>query len=82
MESETHKADILAIDEAIRDHRLERLAQVQGTRINGAFAIALDKLKLTEDTKENTMPAVIEAVAAYATIEKICMALRNVYGIY
>ena len=31
---------------------------------------------------ENTMPAIIEAVAAYATVEEICVALRDVYGIY
>jgi methylmalonyl-CoA mutase N-terminal domain/subunit len=28
------------------------------------------------------MPAVIEAVKEYATVEEICTALRDVYGIY
>ena len=28
------------------------------------------------------LPAIIDAVAAYATVEEICVALRDVYGIY
>ena len=28
------------------------------------------------------LPAIIESVAAYATVEEICVALRDVYGIY
>ncbi len=31
---------------------------------------------------DNTMPATIEAVRAYATLGEICSALRDVYGIY
>ena len=31
---------------------------------------------------DNLMPATIEAVKAYATVEEICMALRDVYGVY
>ena len=46
------------------------------------MANALDKLKLTAQANENVMPATVEAVKAYATIEEICTALRDVYGIY
>jgi methylmalonyl-CoA mutase N-terminal domain/subunit len=28
------------------------------------------------------MPAIIEAVKAYATVEEISVALRDVYGVY
>ena len=42
----------------------------------------MDKLKSAANSAENTMPAIIEAVAAYATVEEICVALRDVYGIY
>ena len=31
---------------------------------------------------DNTMPATIEAVRAYATLGEICDALRDVYGLY
>src|SRR5687768_4199160 len=82
METEIHKTDILQIDETVRDHQLERLAHVKATRDNGAVSNSLDRLKLAARDNENTMPSIIEAVAAYATVEEICVALRDVYGIY
>ena len=78
----SRKIDILQIDETVRDHQLERLAHVKSTRDNGAVANALEKLKRAAKQNENTMPSIIEAVAAYATVEEICVALRDVYGIY
>jgi len=74
--------DILQIDETVRDHQLERLAQVRSTRDKGAVSNSLEKLKLAARDNENTMPYIIDAVAAYATVEEICVALRDVYGIY
>jgi methylmalonyl-CoA mutase N-terminal domain/subunit len=82
MDEEPGKVDILQIDEAVRDHQLERLAHIKATRDNGAVSIALDRLKLAARDNENTMPAIIDAVSAYATVEEICVALRDVYGIY
>lgn len=82
MEDEIHKTDILQIDETVRNHQVERMAQVKTSRDNGAVANALEKLKQAAKSNENTMPAIIESVAAYATVEEICVALRDVYGIY
>jgi methylmalonyl-CoA mutase N-terminal domain/subunit len=82
MDEESGRYKILQIDETVRDHQLERLAHVKSTRDNGAVANSLDKLKLAAQNDENTMPAIMEAVAAYATVEEICVALRDVYGIY
>jgi len=82
MEEETSKIEILQIDETVRAHQLERLAHVKQTRDNGAVAIALDRLKLAAQGNENTMPSIIDAVKNYATVEEICVALRDVYGIY
>ena len=82
MDMEVHKTDILQIDETVRDHQLQRMANVKSTRDNGAVNIALGKLKTAASAGDNTMPAIIEAVAAYATVEEICVALRDVYGIY
>ena len=82
MQTEIHKTDILQIDETVRDHQLERLAHTKKTRDSGAVAKSLDKLKQAAEKNSNTMPAIIESVAAYATVEEICVALRDVYGIY
>jgi methylmalonyl-CoA mutase N-terminal domain/subunit len=82
METELHKTDILQIDETVRDHQLERLHLTKTTRDNGAVANVLEKLKKAAQTNENLMPVTIEAVKAYATVEEICTALRDVYGVY
>jgi methylmalonyl-CoA mutase N-terminal domain/subunit len=82
MDEELSKTEILQIDENVRDHQLERLQDVKSTRDQGAVANALEKLKKAAQSNENTMPATIEAVKAYATVEEICVALRDVYGIY
>jgi methylmalonyl-CoA mutase N-terminal domain/subunit len=70
------------IDESVRTHQVERLEQTRSQRDNGAVANALEKLKQAAHKNENTMPATIDAVAAYATLGEICAALRDVYGIY
>lgn len=82
MDDETSKIDILQIDEGVRDHQLERLRDTKASRDNGAVANALERLKKAAQTNENTMPATIDAVKAYATVEEICVALRDIYGIY
>jgi methylmalonyl-CoA mutase N-terminal domain/subunit len=82
MEDEIHKTDILQIDETVRDHQLERLARTKTTRDSGAVSNSLDRLKKAAASNENTMPAIIDAVAVYATVEEISVALRDVYGIY
>jgi len=73
---------ILAIDESVRDHQIERLNQARAHRDSGAVANTLEKLKRAADRGENTMPATIEAVREYATLGEICSALREVYGVY
>jgi len=82
IDDEIHRTDILQIDESVRDHQLLRMQHVKQTRDDGAVANALEKLKQAAIRDENTMPAIIESVAAYATVEEICVALRDVYGIY
>jgi methylmalonyl-CoA mutase N-terminal domain/subunit len=82
MTDEPAGVPILVIDESVRDHQVERLEQTRTRRDKGAVANALERLKLAAQSKENTMPATIEAVRAYATLGEICSALRDVYGIY
>ena len=72
----------LVIDDAVRDHQVERLEQTRTQRDAGAVHNALEKLKSAAKNEQNTMPATIEAVRAYATLGEICSALRDVYGVY
>ncbi len=79
---ENSSIPILAINESVRAHQIERLDAARTKRDGGAVQNALEKLKLAAQKMENTMPATIEAVRAYATLGEICSALRDVYGVY
>jgi methylmalonyl-CoA mutase N-terminal domain/subunit len=82
MDNEPAEFPTLVIDESVREHQVERLRQTRETRDGGEVANALEKLKRAAKKDENTMPATIEAVRAYATLGEICAALRDVYGVY
>ena len=82
MTDEPSEVPILVIDEEVRKHQVERLEQTRARRDAGAVTNSLEKLKQAAHHHENTMPATIEAVRAYATLGEICAALRDVYGIY
>src|SRR5216683_5026236 len=82
MANEQTEVPTLVIDESVRTQQVERLEYTRNRRDNGAVANSLEKLKSAVQNEENTMPATIEAVRAYATLGEICSALRDVYGIY
>jgi methylmalonyl-CoA mutase, N-terminal domain len=82
MDSELTEIPTMVIDESVRRHQLERLERTRAKRDNGAVSKTLDRLRKAAKLNENTMPATIEAVRAYATLGEICSALRDVYGIY
>jgi methylmalonyl-CoA mutase N-terminal domain/subunit len=82
MKEEPSEIPILVIDERVREQQVERLEQTRSRRDNGEVANTLEMLKKAAKNNENTMPATIKAVRAYATLEEICNALRDVYGLY
>ena len=82
MQDEPQEVPTLVIDESVRSHQIERLEQTKARRDNGSVVKALDNLRKAAERAENTMPATIEAVRAYATLGEICSALRDVYGVY
>ena len=82
MSDEQAQVPVLVIDESVRAHQTDRLLKTRDRRDAGTVANALEKLKQAAHKEENTMPATIEAVRAYATLGEICSALRDVYGIY
>ena len=74
--------EILQIDRAAQDHQAKKLAALRDTRDNGRVRAALDALKRAAEGTENTMPFILDAVRAYATLGEICDALRGVFGSY
>jgi methylmalonyl-CoA mutase N-terminal domain/subunit len=82
MSGQGQEVPTLVINDSVREHQLERLERTRTSRDKGAVERALDSLKIAAQRGDNTMPATIEAVRAYATLGEICSALRDVYGIY
>src|SRR6267142_1651366 len=82
MKDQGQEVPTLVIDESVRARQLERLEKTRTTRDKGAVEKALDSLRVAAQKGDNTMPATIQAVRAYATLGEICSALRDVYGIY
>ncbi|HYO63639.1 MAG TPA: methylmalonyl-CoA mutase family protein [Pyrinomonadaceae bacterium] len=82
MAEEMSQVPILVINEAVREKQLQRLEETKARRDAGAVANALEKLKKAARDGDNTMPATLDAVRAYATLGEICDALRDVYGLY
>ena len=82
MTDEPQEVPILVIDESVRNQQVERLEQTRARRDSTAVERTLDAVRRAAQRNENTMPATIEAVRAYATLGEICSALRDIYGVY
>jgi methylmalonyl-CoA mutase N-terminal domain/subunit len=72
----------LYIDEAAGDRQLARLQDVRRRRDAGRVAASLEALRRAAEGTGNTMPHLIDAVRAYATVGEVCDALRAVWGEY
>jgi methylmalonyl-CoA mutase N-terminal domain/subunit len=90
---EEESPNILYIDDSVGHRQTEKLKALRERRDNAAVRRALEALKrAAAQTPEagtngnispaNTMPFIIDAVRAYATVGEICDALREVYGTY
>lgn len=74
--------ELLQVDESAQSRQSEKLARLRARRDAGAVQSALDRLKRTADDGGNTMPFILDAVRAYATVGEICSAFRDVFGSY
>ena len=63
-----------------RTIRCEKLAALRARRDNGRVQKTLDALRRAAEGTENTMPFILDAVRAYATLGEICDAFRGVFG--
>ncbi|MCD6499719.1 MAG: methylmalonyl-CoA mutase family protein [Deltaproteobacteria bacterium] len=72
----------LRIDSGVEEGQVKRLADLRAGRDNEKVSATLGRLQDVARGDENVMPAIIEAVQAYATIGEISDSLREVYGVY
>jgi len=81
-QSEDQPIELLQIDESAGEHQAAKLAALRRRRSQSAVERALDALRRAAEGTENTMPYILDAVRAYATLGEICDALRGVFGTY
>ena len=90
---EEESPHILYIDESVARQQSAKLKALRARRSNDEVRRALDGLKKAAGQQPkagtngnispaNTMPYIVDAVRAYATVGEICEALREVYGAY
>src|SRR5690348_9448976 len=75
-QSDDEPIELLQIDETSSRHQSAKLAALRKWRDNGKVRATLDALRRAAEGTENTMPYLLDAVRAYATLGEICDALR------
>jgi len=73
---------ILEMDPQGYKRQISRLEEVRRTRDAGRVGQTLDRLRLACQGTENTMPFILEAVRAYATLGEIVKVMKDVFGTY
>jgi methylmalonyl-CoA mutase N-terminal domain/subunit len=74
--------ELHTVDETIRDHQAERLADLKESRDTAAAERALAGLKQAAESTENLLYPMREALAELATLGEVSDTLRGVFGEY
>ena len=74
--------DTLYVSDQVAETQIERLDGIRKRRDAGAVERSLDALRRGARSDENTMPLLLDAVKAYASVGEISDALRDVFGCY
>jgi methylmalonyl-CoA mutase, N-terminal domain len=72
--------ELYAFDQKVADAQVAKLAKIRGERDDGAARAALRRLGDEARGTTNLMPAIMDAVRAYATLGEINRALKDVFG--
>ncbi len=81
-EDKPYEIPILRMDPEGYRRQIKRLETLRKERDNGRAGQALDKLRIACQGTENTMPYIMEAVKAYATLGEIIRVMKEVFGTY
>jgi methylmalonyl-CoA mutase N-terminal domain/subunit len=72
--------DLYYPPEELEKNQVTKLQTLRGQRDDGMVERTLRDLKITAESKENLMPALLDAVKAMATLGEITSVLKDVYG--
>ena len=73
---------ILEMDPQGYERQASRLAEVRECRDAGRVGQTLDRLRIACQGAQNTMPFILDAVRAYATLGEIIGVMKDVFGVY
>jgi methylmalonyl-CoA mutase N-terminal domain/subunit len=73
---------LLEMDPQGYERQVSRLEDLRRQRDNGRVGQALDRLRIACQGTENTMPFILDAVRAYATLGEIMDVMKFVFGVY
>ncbi len=74
--------DLLKVNQQVSIEQIKKLQQIKSQRDNQKVLKSLHLLKDTIKSNDNVMPAVIECVENYATLQEIADTLRQEFGEY
>ena len=69
-------------DEAGTRNQIEALSRIRAERDNDGVQVALARLETDVKADRNVMPALMEAVKAYASVGEMTDVMKSVYGRY
>ncbi len=81
-EGDVLKTPTLKIGPGVEETQVARLRATREGRERGRHAQTLERLTRVARTRENLMPAILDAVRGYASVGEICDALKTVFGVY
>ncbi|GCE27105.1 methylmalonyl-CoA mutase [Dictyobacter alpinus] len=79
-QAEREHLEAHAIDPAIEARQAQKLADLRQRRDNTLVAQKLQALEQTAQGTGNLMPAIVEAVEAYATLGEVSDTMRRIFG--
>jgi methylmalonyl-CoA mutase N-terminal domain/subunit len=81
-ETPTPEIQLQRIDESAERQQVERVKSLRLRRDNQRWQSAIDTVTNTARSRDNLMPAILEAVESNATVGEIAGAMRQVFGEY
>jgi methylmalonyl-CoA mutase N-terminal domain/subunit len=81
-EKDEKPIELLQIDATAEHRQIARLREVKSRRSQADVDRTLSALRKAAEGSENTMPYILDAVRAYATVGEMCAAFKDVFGAY
>jgi methylmalonyl-CoA mutase N-terminal domain/subunit len=82
LEESEEVMELLSADPELEREQVDRLADLRAQRDHSSVTRALQRLEDAARGPENVMPAMKDALSAYATLGEVCDVLRRVFGTF